>query len=469
MSFINEDFLLYSKTAKVLFNNFAKDAPIFDWHCHLPPEQIANDHHFSNITELWLGGDHYKWRLMRLAGVDEKYITHEGSPKDKFLAYCQVMPQCCGNPVYHWSHLELKRFFNIDEELNAKNGELLWEKCNARIQEADFSARQLMLRSNVRYVCTSDDPADSLEHHQKLASDSAFPIKVFPAFRPDKYLNLTLAGFKEQLERLGTAAGVCIDSYENLVKALKLRIEYFHQNGARHSDHGWDVVRFVTASPAELNIILEKAITGQAISLEECAQWRSSLMLELAREYCKHHWVMQIHIGALRSINTRMLDLHGRDCGYDCSGDTPYLNQLAMFLDTLESEGNLTDTVLFSLSPNDDLALNNLAGCFPGDAHRAKVQLGPAWWLNDHIGGMRRQLTSFANSGVLATFIGMVTDSRSFLSYPRFEYFRRILCNFVGEMIDRSEFTSDLDAAGEIIRNICYNNAYAKYFGNMPR
>lgn len=468
MTFISEDFLLETKTAKTLYHEVAASLPIFDWHCHLIPQQIAQDHRFENITRVWLGGDHYKWRLMRLYGIDEKYITHEASDYEKFKAYCEVMPHCLGNPVYHWSHLELKRFFGIEDEINPQNCDLLWEKCNQMLQEPSFSARNLMVKSNVKYVCTSDDPADTLEWHKLLKEDQSFPVKVFPAFRPDKFLNIQMADFADQIKRLEAATGRSIESYAALKDALKERVDFFAAQGARHCDHGWDIVCFRRADESKLNEIFLKALQGKEPSFEEAAQYRTELMLYLASLYHEKNWVMQIHIGAMRSINRRMLVTQGRDCGYDSASDRPFLEDLSVFLDTLDATDSLPDTVLFSLNPYVDLMINNLAGCYPGDAHRAKVQLGPAWWMNDHIDGMQRQLRAYANSGVLSTFIGMVTDSRSFLSYPRFEYFRRIVCNFIGTEVESGRFTSDPAVSAEIVKNICYRNAYEKYFKELP-
>ncbi len=464
MSFIKEDFLLRSTAARALYFEYAAEQPIFDYHCHLIPEQIAEDKRFGDITELWLGGDHYKWRLMRLAGVSECDVTGSGSAKSKFINYCRILPEAIGNPVYHWSHLELLRYFAIDEEISPQNAESLWDACNQRIAQPDFSARQLMLRSNVKYVCTSDDPADDLRFHRHLAQDQTFPIGVYPTFRPDKALAIDNVGFSAYIQSLSIAAGSAINNIDALCRVLSGRIAFFHRMGCRMADHGIDIMHYQPATQSQLATIFDKGMQGIPLSEIEVAQYRTEILCELAKEYAQHRWTMQIHIGAMRSVNSRMLANLGRDCGYDSSSDRACLAPLAQLLNRLDHVGALPDTLLFSLDPTLDAALATLAGNFPGDGEVAKVQLGPAWWHNDHKAGMTQQLIAYANAGLLGHFIGMTTDSRSFLSYPRHEYFRRILCNFIGDLVEYHEYPGDLRQAGQLVAKICYANAEERYF-----
>lgn len=464
MSFIKKDFLLRSLTAQKLYFDYAEPMPIFDFHCHLIPEQIATDKRFDNITELWLGGDHYKWRLMRFGGVAEKLIMGDGDNKSKFMHYCKVLPSAIGNPVYHWSHLELLRFFDIEDEISIETAEYLWEQCNKKIASPDFSAQKLMLRANVNYVCTSDDPVDDLKYHQHLAAQDDFRIGVFPTYRPDKALAIDSQNFIDYVEKLAARSGIRLDSYQNYCRALSNRIDFFHQQHCRMSDHGLDLMRYIPATPSELEHIFEKALNRDPLSAKEVIQFRTETLCFLASRYAQLNWTMQIHIGAMRSVNSRMLAHLGRDCGYDSPTDRPCMDDLVLLLNRMEQQESLPDTLLFSLNPTLDSALATLAGNFPGDKALAKVQPGPAWWHNDHKVGMENQLTAFGNALLLGHFIGMTTDSRSFLSYPRHEYFRRILCNFVGDLIERGEYTNQLSVAGGMIQNICYFNAERKYF-----
>lgn len=458
-SFIHDDFLLTNNVAQKLYHEYAATQPIFDYHCHLIPAQIAEDKHFKNITELWLGGDHYKWRLLRLSGIDEQFITGGASDKDKFIQYASILPNAIGNPVHHWSHLELKRYFNVDQIINKENAITIWEECNKVIASSQFSARELMKLSNVKVVCTGDDPIDDLHYHKLIAKDDDFSIKVLPTFRPDRIININLNGFVEYINKLSNCCNLRLNNISDLYKAIDLRIDYFHNNGCRMSDHGIDIMCFALTTEDNLSTIFYKAMNNEILTDLEVEQYKTAILIHLAKCYAQYQWKMQIHIGALRSVNERMLQKHGRDCGYDTSDDLPFMSKLGAFLSYLDKDNILPHIILFGLSPNVDLPLATMAGCFPGDAEKSKIQIGPAWWLNDHKVGIINQLVAYANASLLGDFIGMTTDSRSFLSYPRHEYFRRILCNLLGRWIEDGEYPTDIKAAGKIIENICYRNA----------
>ncbi len=457
--FMDENYLLKNETAKTLYFDFAKDMPIVDYHCHLNPREIAEDKRYKNITEVWLGGDHYKWRAIRANGVDEKYITGDADDKSKFMKYAETMPYLVGNPLYHWTHLELKRYFGIDKVFSPDTAEEIWEKCNSLISRDEFSARGLILRSNVEIICTTDDPADSLEYHTALRNDTGFPVKVFPTFRPDKALNINATGFKDYIGLLEKAAGNNISSVDDLRKALENRLDFFHANGCRISDHALEYAIFQNATDKELDNILKRALNGEAITQTEADQYKTQMMLFLGREYAKRGWTMQLHMGTIRNNNTRMFRLLGPDTGYDAIGDAHQAKALAVFLDALDCTGELPKTILYSLNPGDNEVLATVMGCFQNGGIPGKMQLGSAWWFNDQKTGMEEQMIALANVGLLRRFVGMLTDSRSFLSFTRHEYFRRILCNIIGRWAEEGEIPYDMDMLGAMVREICYYNA----------
>lgn len=464
MTFINENFLLANNTAKKLYHNYANSLPIFDYHCHLNPQEIAENKTYKNITEIWLGGDHYKWRAMRSNGVEEKYITGNASDKEKFLKWAETMPYCIGNPLYHWTHLELKRFFDIDELLSPATAEAIWEKCNNLLQTKEFTARALIERSNVKVICTTDDPADSLEYHVAIANDSSFNVKVLPAFRPDKSFNIDKHGFAEWVKKLTDIVGFDINSLPELLKALSERIQYFHKVGCRISDHALDPIVYKESNEQIADEIMKKALAGEKITEFEVNQYKTQVLLFLGRQYAKLGWAMQLHIGVIRNNNSRMMRQLGPDTGFDSIGDYSFAIPLSRFLDKLDSTDELPKTILYCLNPRDNEVLATIIGCFQGGGIAGKMQFGSGWWFNDQKDGMLRQLTALANIGLLSRFVGMLTDSRSFLSYTRHEYFRRILCNLIGEWVENGEVPNDMQLLGDMVQNICFNNA-EQYFG----
>lgn len=460
--FLDENFLLGNKTAKILYHNYAKDMPVIDYHCHLSPKEIAENKKYRNLTELWLGGDHYKWRAMRSNGVQEKFITGDATDKEKFLKWAETIPSCAGNPLYHWTHLELRRFFGINSLLNPETAEEIWEKCNKMLESDEFSAQELIKRSNVKVICTTDDPADTLEYHKQLA-ESSFGVKVYPAFRPDKAINIEKEGFTEWLGRLEAASGFNIKTYEDLKLALESRIEFFHSTGCRISDHALDPVVFQAADEKDAAMVLSKAISGEKLTDIEINSYKTVLLQFLGREYSKRNWVMQLHIGTIRNTNSRMLKLLGPDTGFDCIGDYTFAEALTKILNSLDETGELPKTILYCLNPRDNEVLCTIAGCFQGGGIPGKIQVGSAWWFNDQKDGMTRHMISLGNLGLLSRFVGMLTDSRSFLSYTRHEYFRRILCNILGEWVENGEFPDDISLLGKMVQDICLYNA-EKYF-----
>jgi glucuronate isomerase len=473
-NFMDEDFLLQDESSRRLFHEHAEGLPIIDYHCHLSPADIANDAGFSSIAQAWLGGDHYKWRALRANGVPEEDITGHPADKRSFLAWARTVPSLVGNPLYHWTHLELKRYFGIEEVLDERSAERIWEACNERLAGPGFGARALLRKMKVVAVCTTDDPADSLEHHAAYAATRAKsqtggePVMT-PAFRPDKALAVEApAAWKDYLAKLGAAAGVDIGSFASLVQALEKRHAFFHEAGCRLSDHALIQVpgRPVPAARAEALFARALAGTGAAAALapEEAEELKTALLLEVGRMDARRGWTMQLHLAAMRNLNSRMFAKLGPDTGYDSANDPVRAAPLAAFLDALESEGLLPKTILYSLNPNDYEVMASVMGCFQDGSVPGKMQLGSAWWFNDHIGGMERQLGTLASLGLLPRFVGMLTDSRSFLSFPRHEYFRRILCALLGGWIERGEAPADFDAMGGIVRDVSYRNARA-YFG----
>ena len=461
-SFMDENFLLSTPSAKVLFDA-CKNEPIFDWHCHLSPKEIWENKQPEDIAELWLLGDHYKWRAMRSFGSEEKYITGDASHYEKFKAWCAVMPHLIGNPLYHWTHLELQRYFGIYEPLCEQTCDSVWERANAAIKKGGFSPRELIAKSNVKCVCTTDDAADTLEYHQKIKEDN-FSTLVLPAFRPDKALAVEAPAFPKWLESLQAVCATRIDSFDGLKDALYSRIDFFASMGCRACDHGVTYVPFKRADNAQLNSIFAKAKAGTAPTADEADAYRTELLIALGERYAQLGWGMELHFGAMRNNNTRMFKSLGPDTGFDSVGDSECAHNLSRLLDAMESGGGMPKMILFTLNPKDNYVLGSMLGNFQSSQARSKLQFGSAWWFNDNYDGMREQMKALANLGVLTAFVGMVTDSRSFLSYPRHEYFRRILCELIGGWVEQGKYPDDTAFLSRAVKDIAYNNA-AKYFG----
>ncbi len=461
--FMDKDFLLSTEMSQTLYHQFAENMPILDYHCHINPQEIYEDRKFENITQVWLGGDHYKWRQMRSNGVDEKYITGDGSDREKFQAWAETMPKLIGNPLYHWSHLELRRYFGYEGYLNGDTAEEVWNLCNAKLQEDSMTVRNIIKQSGVTLICTTDDPVDSLEWHKKIAEDPTFDVQVLPAWRPDKAMNVEKPTYGEYIAQLSKVSGIEIKDFASLKEALKNRMAFFASMGCCVSDHALEYVMYAPASDAEVDAILQKGLRGEAISKEEELKYKTAYMLFVAREYVKLGWVMQIHYGCKRDNNAYMFEQLGPDTGYDCINNYAPSAQMADFLNALSATNDIPKTILYSLNPNDNASIGSIIGCFQGDIP-GKIQQGSAWWFNDHKIGMTEQITSLANLGCLGNFVGMLTDSRSFLSYTRHEYFRRILCDIFGTWVENGEYPADMKALEELVKGICYNNA-VKYFG----
>lgn len=453
-----DDFLLMTDTAKTLYHNYAKNMPIYDFHCHLNPKEIYENKKYKNITEVWLGGDHYKWRAMRSNGVDEKYITGDADDKEKFMKWAETIDECYGNPLFHWTHLELKRFFGIDLVLSKETAEEVWNLTNEKLATDKFTARELIKMSNVKTLCTTDDPIDSLEYHIALKEDKSFDVVVNPAFRPDKGIRIEKDEFIPWFNRLEEIYGEKIDSIDKYTSALESRIEFFHQVGCRISDHALDPVVFEKGTKEEVNAILLKKLAGEELTEKEVKQFKTYVMIFLGKEYSKRKWVMQIHVGCIRNNSTRMFNKLGADTGYDAIDDELFLRALSKLLDTLDTTDELPKTIIYNLNPRDNEAIGTLIGCFQDGKTPGKIQFGSGWWFLDQKDGMTRQMTALANLGLLSRFVGMLTDSRSFLSYTRHEYFRRILCNLLGDWVERGELPNNIERLGKMVENICYNN-----------
>jgi len=462
--FMDENFLLSGETARTLFFEAAQGMPIFDWHCHLSPKEIYENKQPADIAQLWLAGDHYKWRAMRSFGIEETFITGTATGYDKFMAWAKVMPHLIGNPLYHWAHLELQRYFGIHDTLCEKTADGIWQRANAVIAKGGFKPRELIERSNVACVCTTDDAADSLEYHRLIAEDTSFRCKIIPAFRPDKALAIDQKGFLPWLAALEAASGRSVESFAQLKEALAGRIEFFVRMGCRASDHAFSYIPFEPAGEDELEEIFRYVTGGGQPDKLMTDRYKTALMRFFAAQYARRGWGMELHFGVIRNNNTAMFDKIGPDTGFDSIADFETAANLAKLLDSMESEGNLPKTVLFTLNPKDNYMLGAMAGNFQSSGAAGKIQFGTAWWFNDNIDGMRGQMKALANTGVLGKFIGMVTDSRSFLSYPRHEYFRRILCDLIGSMVDEGLYPADTEFLKQAVRDICYNNA-AAYFG----
>lgn len=460
---MDEDFLLYSDTAKVLYHTYAEKMPILDYHCHISPKEIAENVRFETITQLWLSGDHYKWRQMRSNGVEEAYITGNASDFDKFQKWAETLEKAIGNPLFHWSHLELKRYFDCDEVLNAESARRIYEKCNAKIKEKQMTARSLIEESGVTLLCTTDDPTDDLHYHQQIRSDPSFSVQVLPAFRPEKAMNISKSGFAEYIEVLSKVSATPIRSFADLKLALCKRIEYFASMGCRVSDHSLDYAMYAPATQEKLEEIFAKGLQKEPVTYEEELMYQTGMLLFLAKEYVRFGWAMQLHYGVKRNNDSIRFQSLGADTGFDCINNYTPSAQLADLLDALKRENALPKTILYSLNPMDDAAIGTILGCFQDADCAGKMQQGSAWWFNDNKAGMLSQMTSLANLGLLGNFIGMLTDSRSFLSYTRHEYFRRILCNLFGEWVEKGEYPWNESMLGKLVKDISYNNA-VRYF-----
>lgn len=462
-TFMDKDFLLQTETAKILFHDYAAKMPIYDYHCHLDPKEIYENRRYKNITELWLEGDHYKWRAMRANGIDEYYITGEADDYSKFEKWAETVEKLIGNPLYHWTHLELKLYFGVDDILKRGTAKEIWEVCNRKIQNPDFSARSLIEMSNVALIGTTDDPIDDLQFHKLLQEDENFSTTVLPAFRPDHLMAIQNKYWAEYVEKLGNLTEVEITSYSTLLEAIDHRIDYFHEIGCKLSDHSLEIVVYEPSTIEELDAIVVKALNGDTISMKESNQFLTSLLVNLGKAYSQRGWVMQYHIGALRSANSRLFQSLGANIGCDSMQDSPVAIPLAKLLDELDRDGNLPKTILYGLNPNDNEVLATMAGNFQEGGTPSKIQFGSGWWFNDHIDGMIAQMKTLGNQGLLSRFIGMLTDSRSFLSYSRHDYFRRILCNLIGNWVENGEYPNDTEWLGQIIQDISYFNAQ-RYF-----
>ncbi len=461
---MDKDFLLETETAQKLYHEYAAKMPILDYHCHINPQEIAEDRKFENITQVWLGADHYKWRQMRSNGVEEKYITGDASDREKFQKWAETLERAIGNPLYHWSHLELQRYFGYYGALNGETAEEVWNLCNAKLQEDGMSARNLIRQSNVTLVCTTDDPVDSLEWHEKIAADESFEVRVLPAWRPDKAMNLEKTDYLEYLKKLEVVSGVKIDSFASLIEALRIRMDYFAEHGCSVSDHGLEYVMYAPASEEEIEAIFAKRLRGEAVSRADELQFKTAYMVALGREYHKKNWVMQLHYGVKRDNNGMIFGKLGPDAGIDCINNYAPSSEMADYLNALAITDELPKTILYSLNPTDNATIGTIIGCFQSEEARGKIQQGSAWWFNDNKQGMIEQMTSLANLGLLGNFIGMLTDSRSFLSYTRHEYFRRIMCNLIGGWVENGEYPADEKVLGRMVQDISYNNA-VRYFG----
>ena len=464
--FLSEDFLLQTATARTLYHEYAAAMPIFDYHCHLPVEQIAADRTFANLTRIWLDGDHYKWRAMRANGVSERLITGAADDWEKFAAWAATVPKTLRNPLYHWTHLELKRYFGISGILlNADTAREIYDHCTAMLQTPAFSTRAILARMNVKVVCTTDDPLDNLEHHRRLQQDPTFKVRVFPAFRPDKAMAVEdPAAFNRYMDRLQAVSSVPTVDYEGFLVALAQRHDFFHAAGCRLSDHGLEQPYAEAVNPGEASRLFTRVRRGEVLDDRDVARFKSAVLIELAGLDAAKDWTQQFHLGALRNVNSRAFAHLGPDTGYDSVGDWPMASTLARFLDTLDSLGRLARTILYVLNPRDNEVIASMIGNFQDSTIPGKIQFGSAWWFNDQKDGMVRQIDALSNMGLLSRFVGMLTDSRSFLSYPRHEYFRRVLCNLLGRDMENGEIPADLDLVGEMVRDICFRNAVA-YFG----
>jgi glucuronate isomerase len=458
--FLTEDFLLQTRTAKILYHEHAEKMPIYDYHCHLPADLIAADHRFDNLTQAWLYGDHYKWRAMRANGIAEKYVTGNASDYEKFEKWAQTVPCCLGNPLYHWTHLELKNPFGVkDMLLNPNTAKEIYETSSEMLRTPQFSVRNIMRKMNVRLVCTTEGPLDSLEHHKKIREDG-FEIKVHTAFRPDKAMAVEdLQGMNVFIDRLEELCNMEIANFHLYIEALRNRHDYFHQNGCRLSDHGLNTAYAEDYTESEIREIFDKILQGRDLDLSERLKFKSAMMFELALMDYEAGWVQQLHLGALRNNSTRLFKALGADIGCDSIGDFETAGPLSKFLDRLDTNNELPKTILYNLNPRDNALCATMVGNFQDGSVPGKMQYGSAWWFLDQKDGMQEQMNVLSNMGLLSRFVGMLTDSRSFLSYPRHEYFRRILCNMLGDDVEAGLLPDDLDLLGKMVEDICFNNA----------
>ena len=460
--FLGNDFLLNSETAKHLYHDYAEKMPIIDYHCHISQKEIYEDRQFKTITEVWLGGDHYKWRMMRANGIDEKYITGNASDLEKFKAWADTLSHLIGNPLYHWSHLELKRYFGIEEPLTLDNAEEIFDRCNEVLKT--LTVRKILKDSDVRIICTTDDPCDDLHYHDLIKKDESISTVVVPCFRPDKANNIEKPDYLDYLKRLETVSNKQIASFKDLCDVLDERIAFFEARGCRASDHALEYVMYAPASEEEIEKIFTKRRNGELPNKEEELRFKMAMLKHLAKVYYEKNWVMQLHYGCKRDNNTLMFEQLGPDTGYDTINNYAPSAQMADFLNSLNKENSLPKTIIYSLNPGDNASIVTTMGCFQGDGIKGKLQHGSAWWFNDHKKGMLEQMETLASDGMLANFVGMLTDSRSFLSYTRHEYFRRILCDFLGSLVENGEYPNDDKVLKEIVENISYNNA-VNYLG----
>ncbi len=456
--FIHDNFLLENKYAEELYHNFSKNQPIIDYHNHLSPKLIAENNQFKNITDVWINGDHYKWRAMRTLGVNEKFITGDASDKDKFIQWAKTVPYTMRNPLYHWTHLELARYFDIYELLNEKSAEAIYEATSQKLSTSEFSCQNLLKKVNAEVVCTTEDPTDDLAYHQQLAK-SDFSVKVSTAFRPDKAILIGSETYNDYINSLAKVFDFEINTYSDLCNALSKRIAYFNENGCQLSDHGLDQIQFENFTESEINSIFEKRRKNQPISPLEDAKFQTAILLFLCENYHQHGWVQQFHLGALRNNNARMHRILGPDTGWDSIGDFSQARNLSALLNALDSKDKLTKTILYNLNPADNEVMATMIGNFNDGSIKGKVQFGSGWWFLDQKDGMTKQMNALSNMGLISCFIGMLTDSRSFLSFPRHEYFRRVLCNLLGDEIKRGELPNDMEWIGKMVADISYNNA----------
>lgn len=455
--FMDEDFLLTTETAKNLYHNYAEKLPIIDYHCHLSPQEIYEDVRYENITQVWLGADHYKWRQMRSNGVEEKYITGDASDREKFQKWAETLEKAIGNPLYHWSHLELKKYFGYEGHLCGDTAQEVWDLTSEKLKQENMSARGLILQSNVDTICTTDDPIDSLEWHRKIKEDG-FEVKVLPAWRPDKAMNIEKADFAQYIAKLAQVSGVEIKDFDSLIDALKNRMDFFEENGCTVSDHGLEYVMYESYEPAEVNEIVKTRLSDGVLTKTEERKYKTAFMTALGREYAKKNWVMQLHYGVQRDLNKKVFNALGPDAGIDAINTYGSSIEMGQYLNALAIDDSLPKTIIYSLNPADNAAIGTVIGCFQDSSAVGKIQHGAAWWFNDHKTGMMEQMTSLANLGLLGNFVGMLTDSRSFLSYTRHEYFRRIMCELIGGWVENGEYPDDEKALKQIVEGISYYN-----------
>lgn len=459
--FIHDDFLLQSDSARKLYHDYSKDEPIIDYHCHLPPKEIAEDKNFSNITKIWLDGDHYKWRAMRTCGVDEHYITGSASDKEKFIKWAETVPKTLKNPLYHWTHMELRNPFGITEQLlNGKSAEAIWEKCNQMLRTPEFSTQGLLKRNNVKVVATTDDPIDSLEHHIKVNKNVGYEFKMVPTFRPDRGMEIeNIEEWKSWVEKLSAVSGVSVSSFDDFLEALQQRHDFFDELGCRASDHGTDQIYADEFTNKEIASIFQKVYSGISPTREEVRKFKSAFLYHCGVMDAKKGWVYQLHVGAIRNNNSRMMKQLGRDTGFDSIGDFDLASSLAHLLNRLDTQDNLPKVILYNSNPRDNELMATMIGNFQDGSVAGKLQHGPPWWFLDQKDGIEAHIESLSNMGVLSQFIGMTTDSRSFLSYPRHEYYRRVLCNMLGNDIDQGLLPADFNLVGNLAKDISFKNA----------